>query len=107
MKFRNRRATALVAVALAAGLALTACGSKNDSGSDSGDGGGSGGGGKRHAHVFLPKNLGNPYFDTSDKAGQKAVESFGGTYQEVGPDTAGPTPRCRSSTPRPSRASRR
>src|SRR3954454_4033531 len=87
MKFRTRRATSLVAVALAAGLALSACNSKNDSASDSGSG--SGGGGKS-TYVFLPKNLGNPYFDTSDKAGQKAIESFGGTYQEVGPDTASP-----------------
>jgi rhamnose transport system substrate-binding protein len=87
MKFRNRRGMSLVAVAVAAGLALSACNSKNDSASDGGSG--SSGGGKS-TYVFLPKNLGNPYFDTSDKAGQKAVESFGGTYQEVGPDTASP-----------------
>jgi rhamnose transport system substrate-binding protein len=88
MKFRNRRGVSLVAVALAAGLALSACSSNDDSGSDSGSSGGGGGG--NNTFVFLPKNLGNPYFDTSDKAGQKAVESFGGTYQEVGPDTASP-----------------
>ena len=89
MKIRNRRATALVAVALAAGLALSACNSKNDNASDSGGSGGSGGSGNG-SYVFLPKNLGNPYFDTSDKAGQKAIEAFGGTYQEVGPDAASP-----------------
>ena len=88
MKFRTRRATALVSVALAAGLALSACNSKNDSASDGGSS--SGGGGGKNTYVFLPKNLGNPYFDTSDKAGQKAVESFGGTYQEVGPDKGTP-----------------
>jgi rhamnose transport system substrate-binding protein len=88
MKFRNRRSVSLVALALAAGLALSACNSKNDSASDGGSS--SGGGGGKSTYVFLPKNLGNPYFDTSDKAGQKAVESFGGTYQEVGPDTASP-----------------
>src|SRR3954464_2905474 len=87
MKFRTRRATSLVAIALAAGLALSACNSKNDSAGDSGSGYSGGG---KDTYVFLPKNLGNPYFDTSDKAGQKAIESFGGTYQEVGPDKGTP-----------------
>ncbi len=41
-------------------------------------------------YTFLPKNLGNAYFDTSDNAGKAAIESFGGTYQEVGPDKASP-----------------
>ena len=54
--------------------------------------------------TFLPKNLGNPYFDTSDAAGEKAVKEFGGTFDEVGPDAAPRTRRCRSSTPPPSRA---
>ena len=40
--------------------------------------------------TFLPKNLGNPYFDTSDAGGKKAVEEFGGTYAEVGPQTGSP-----------------
>src|SRR3954471_12520863 len=85
MKFQNRRIAALAAVALAATLGLTACGGKDDSAS-----GGSGGGGGKTSVTFLPKNLGNPYFDTSDAGGKKAVEEFGGTYQEVGPDTASP-----------------
>lgn len=34
--------------------------------------------------------LGNPYFDTSDAGGKKAVEEFGGTYNEVGPQDASP-----------------
>lgn len=40
--------------------------------------------------TFLPKNLGNPYFDTSSKGGKAAVGEFGGTFNEVGPATAGP-----------------
>lgn len=40
--------------------------------------------------TFLPKNLGNPYFDTSNAGGERAIEEFGGTYQEVGPDAAAP-----------------
>src|SRR6478752_2894826 len=86
MKIRNRRLSALAAVSLVASLALTACGSDSDGGSD----GASGSGGGNVSVTFLPKNLGNPYFDTSDAGGKEAVESFGGTYDEVGPDTATP-----------------
>ncbi len=59
MKFRNRRVSALAAVTLVAGLALTGCGS------DDGDGGSGGSAGGDTTVTFLPKNLGNPYFDTS------------------------------------------
>lgn len=52
--------------------------------------GGGGGGGGKLSVTFLPKNLGNPYFDTSSKGGKAAVEEFGGTFAEVGPATAGP-----------------
>ena len=41
--------------------------------------------------TFLPKNLGNPYFDTSNAGGAEAVEEFGGTFEEVGPTEASPT----------------
>jgi rhamnose transport system substrate-binding protein len=90
MKFHFRRVSALASVALVASLAVTACGSSD---SDSSSGGSSGGGsssGKDVSVTFLPKNLGNPYFDTSDKGGAAAVKEFGGTYKEVGPDTATP-----------------
>jgi rhamnose transport system substrate-binding protein len=85
MKLNNRRLSAFAAVALVAGLALSACG--GDDGDDSSSGGGGGG---KDTYTFLPKNLGNAYFDTSDNAGKAAIESFGGTYQEVGPDKASP-----------------
>lgn len=42
------------------------------------------------AITFLPKNLGNPYFDTSSKGGKAAVAEFGGTFAEVGPATGSP-----------------
>ncbi|MGB0098643.1 MAG: rhamnose ABC transporter substrate-binding protein [Nocardioides sp.] len=87
MMIRNRRLSALAAVALAASLALTACGSDSDSDSDSGS---SSDGGGDATVTFLPKNLGNPYFDTSSAGGESAVEEFGGTFDEVGPDTASP-----------------
>src|SRR3954466_13451365 len=86
MKFRNRRIAALAAVAISASLGLTACGG-SDGDSKASDGGGGGG---KVSVTFLPKNLGNPYFDTSDAGGKKAVGEFGGTYKEVGPDQASP-----------------
>ena len=42
------------------------------------------------AITFLPKNLGNAYFDTSDKGGKTAIGELGGTYAEVGPAKAAP-----------------
>lgn len=78
MKIQNRRVTGLAALALAASLALTACGS------DDGEGGGGEGGGAGTI-TFIPKNLGNPYFDTSNAGGEAAIEEFGGEYEQVGP----------------------
>ena len=85
MKFHSKRATVLAALTLTCALTLSACGS--DDGDSSGGGGG---GGDATTVTFLPKNLGNPYFDTSDKGGKTAVEEFGGTFKEVGPDQASP-----------------
>ncbi len=82
MRINTQRFAAGAALALVASLGLAACGSSDD--------GGSGGGGDAVTVTFLPKNLGNPYFDTSDAGGEKAVKEFGGKYDEVGPDTAGP-----------------
>jgi rhamnose transport system substrate-binding protein len=39
--------------------------------------------------AFLPKQVNNPYFTTSDNGGKAAVEEFKGTYSEVGPTTTG------------------
>ncbi|WP_436702190.1 rhamnose ABC transporter substrate-binding protein [Nocardioides sp. BYT-33-1] len=85
MRINSKRFAAGAALALVATLGLAACGSDDDGGSDGG-----GGGGDKTTVTFLPKNLGNPYFETSDAGGKKAVEEFGGTFAEVGPDTAGP-----------------
>lgn len=74
--------------ALAVGIALVAAGCGGDDASTS-DGGG--GGDANLAITFLPKNLGNPYFDTSNAGGAEAVEEFGGSYEEVGPTEASPT----------------
>jgi rhamnose transport system substrate-binding protein len=69
---------------VAVAVALTGC----SSGGSGGSGGGSAGGSKNYKIAFLPKNLGNPYFDTSDKGGETAVKEFKGTYSQVGPTTA-------------------
>ena len=86
MKFHTRRPIALAAIILTASAALTACGSDDsDSGSDSGsDGGG------ELSMTMLPKNLGNPYFDTSTAGAEAAAEDLGVEMEEVGPETASP-----------------
>jgi rhamnose transport system substrate-binding protein len=81
MKFHSKRATALAALMLSGAMVLTACG--NDA--EGGEGGDASG---DMSITFLPKNLGNPYFDTSDAGGKAAVEEFGGTFEEVGPQEA-------------------
>jgi rhamnose transport system substrate-binding protein len=86
---RKRRplGVALTALAMGATLVLAGCSAGNggDGGGDEGDDGGN------LAITFLPKNLGNPYFDTSNAGGEEAIEEFGGTFAEVGPSEASPT----------------
>ncbi|TPW74155.1 rhamnose ABC transporter substrate-binding protein [Schumannella soli] len=72
-----------VAVLASAALLLTGCAASTG---DSGSGDGS----KNYQITFLPKNLGNAYFDTSDAGGEKAIKEFKGTYAEVGPAKASP-----------------
>jgi rhamnose transport system substrate-binding protein len=87
MKFHTRRPIALAAIILTASAALTACGSDDDSG-DSGSSGGDGGGSL--SMTMLPKNLGNPYFDTSTAGAEAAADELGVEIEEVGPETASP-----------------
>ena len=84
----SKRFAAGAVLAVVASLGLAACGS--NSSSTATDGSSAGTGTKDISVTFLPKNLGNPYFEISDAAGQKAVEAYGGTYKEVGPDTGTP-----------------
>jgi len=87
MMFARKRVAALAAVAVATALVLTGCADTGGSGGDSGEGSG---GSDNLAITFLPKSLGNPYFDTSSKGGEAAVEELGGTFAEVGPAESGP-----------------
>ena len=83
-KTRTARAGALAALAVSVALIATGCAATGGSGdSSTGDSG-------NLAITFLPKNLGNAYFDTSDKGGADAIKEFGGTYAEVGPATGSP-----------------
>ncbi len=77
-----------MAAAMIGALSLTACGNATDAATSTSDGSASAA--APLTVTFLPKNLGNPYFDTSDAGGKKAVEEFGGTYSEVGPQTGSP-----------------
>ena len=85
MKFHTRRASAWAALTLTAAVALTGCG--GDDG-ETGDGDGDGGG--ELTMTMLPKNLGNPYFDTSTAGAETAAQELGATIEEVGPEAASP-----------------
>jgi rhamnose transport system substrate-binding protein len=85
MLISSKRITGVAAVALALALAASGCGKGSGDSSDSGSKAS-----KKVSVTFIPKNLGNPYFDTSDAGGKKAVEEFGGTYAQVGPQDASP-----------------
>jgi rhamnose transport system substrate-binding protein len=89
MNLRNRRLAPLGGLVITVALLASACGGSSGGGAGAG-GSASGGGGGKVTVTFLPKNLGNPYFDTSDKGGAAAIAEFGGTYQQVGPQTGSP-----------------
>jgi len=83
MKFLSKRASALAALGLSASLVLTACGGDSEGGENgSADG--------DVSITMLPKNLGNPYFDTSTAGAEAAAEESGATLEEVGPQEASP-----------------
>ena len=84
---RHLRALALVAVA---SLALGTAACANESTPEPGPGDGDGGIRPGLKIAFLPKQVNNPYFDTSDNQGGKvAVEEFGGEFLQTGPTEAG------------------
>ena len=87
----SRRTAVFGTAALAMAVALTGCSKASTGGSSSGGSGGSSAAASKPLNVvFIPKNLGNPYFDASDAGGKAAVEELGGKYSQVGPQTASP-----------------
>ena len=84
MFISKKRIASTTAASLALALAVAGCGKGSGDSGDSGSGGGS----EETSITFIPKNLGNPYFETSDAGGEKAVEELGGKFSEVGPQEA-------------------
>ncbi len=84
MKLHSKRVSAFAALVLGGAMVLTACGG-NDPDTGSGDGGED-----SVSITMLPKNLGNPYFDTSTSGAKAAVEELGVDLEEVGPQEASP-----------------
>jgi rhamnose transport system substrate-binding protein len=87
----------LTAFAVTSALMVAACGStKDDESSGSGAQGTATAAATDSAKkdvssltiAFLPKQLNNPYFTTSDDGGKKAVEGAGAKFQRVGPSEA-------------------
>src|SRR5262249_60667267 len=80
-------AVALTALAVMS-LAISAC-ANNSSNSPSSNSSSGGGGIKKGLKIaFLPKQVNNAYFTTSDNGGKAAVAEFGGVYSETGPSDA-------------------
>jgi rhamnose ABC transporter, rhamnose-binding protein len=99
MKLGTKRFAAIVASAALSVAALAGCSNGDTPAEESGatpaeettepgtdDGGGAANG--NTSITFLPKNLGNPYFDASYKGIQSATEAFGSSVEEVGPAEA-------------------
>lgn len=85
---RRRTTAATAGLALTISLVAAGCSAGSDDGGSDGADDGSDGAAGSYDIAFLPKNLGNPYFEASDAAAQSAVEGFGGTFKEVGPTEA-------------------
>lgn len=81
----GRRLGAFTALAVSLALVASGCTSSSPTSTESASAGGG-----DLTITFLPKNLGNPYFDTSSKGGKAAVEALKGTFAEVGPSEAAP-----------------
>jgi rhamnose transport system substrate-binding protein len=86
MLFHTERKSGIARVGTVAALALSVALVATGCAAGDGDGGGGEGGGDGNLSItFVPKNLGNAYFDTSDKGGEEAIQEFDGTYDEQAP----------------------
>jgi len=82
----SRKAKAVQAVAVVTGALVLLAGCSSTS-PGSGSSSGSAGSGNYNM-TLLPKNLGNPYFDTSNTGAAAAAGEFGGKINFTGPSTA-------------------
>lgn len=88
---QHSRKTWLVAVAALAALAFTTAACAEDSTDATGTNPGTGTMKTGLKIAFLPKQVNNPYFTTSDNGGKAAVEEIKGTYSETGPSETSPS----------------
>ncbi len=87
MQVQSKRLTALASLVLTSAVVLTGCGGGSDSATT---GGSDSEGGGAVTITMLPKNLGNPYFETSTAGAEEAAKELGATLEEVGPQEASP-----------------
>ena len=73
MKIHKTRLGALGALVASLALVTSACGGSSAGGGSAGTGGSGG----NISVTLLPKNLGNPYFDTSEAGVKKAIGVIG------------------------------
>ena len=81
---KKARAGIVTALTVSVALLATGCAAATPGGTDGEDGA------ANLTITFVPKNLGNAYFDTSDAGGKEAIDEFGGTYDEQAPATGSP-----------------
>jgi rhamnose transport system substrate-binding protein len=87
MRFTFTKATRRVSVAVvavaASAMLLAGCAAPTPGTTDGGSGGGDG------SVTFIPKSLGNKYFEASDKGAKDAADEIGYTFTEAGPTATG------------------
>jgi rhamnose transport system substrate-binding protein len=88
---RPRTWVRFLAVTATAALALATAACAEDTPDGSGTGGTPGAMKSGLKIAFLPKQVNNPYFTTSDNGGKAAAEEFGGKYSETGPSESSPS----------------
>ncbi|MCU1478727.1 MAG: sugar transporter substrate-binding protein [Subtercola sp.] len=85
LPLRSRRGRAALAALLAVAVGFTAAGC---TGTDANATGSTSAGSEALSIAYLPKLLGNPYFDNASKGAKEATTALGGTFTEVGPAVA-------------------
>src|SRR5690625_3106401 len=74
-----------IALALAGALTLAGCSSSDENGSGGSSGAGNGDGSELSVG-YLPKMLGNPYFERASVGAEEAMKELDGEFTVVGPE---------------------